>query len=106
MKSAANQSPRVLDNLAGYGGDARIAHQVLIVMEATLAKSFAAATHFDVSADTAGIVSINGTGGGAVSSGMSRWPSTNWPACEAVRGRRATESGRFDTLISAKAMTR
>ena len=69
MKSAANQSPRVLDNLAGYGGDARIAHQVLIVMEATLAKSFAAAAHFDVSADAAGIVSINGTGGGAVSGG-------------------------------------
>src|SRR5580704_5108509 len=29
----------------------------------------------------------------AVSSGMSRWPDTKWPACEAVRGRRAIEFG-------------
>jgi len=34
----------------------------------------------------------------AASSGMSRWPSTNWSTREAVRDRHATEVG---TLISA-----
>ena len=42
----------------------------------------------------------------AISSGMSRWPATRWPASEAVRGRRATEGSRFGTVISASGIKR
>jgi hypothetical protein len=44
-----------------YGKDARIAHQVFIVMEAELAKSFTASTSFDVSVN-AGSIQVTGEG--------------------------------------------
>ena len=40
IKAAANSSPAVLEDLRSYGRDARIAHQVFVVMEATLATKF------------------------------------------------------------------
>ena len=61
IKDAANQSPKVIDDLIQYGKDARIAHQVFIVMEAESAKSFAASTSFDVSVN-AGILKVTGEG--------------------------------------------
>lgn len=49
MRSAANDSPNILNNLSRYGGDARIAHQIFVAMEATLAETFTRGTSFDVS---------------------------------------------------------
>jgi hypothetical protein len=66
MKDAANKSPKVLNNLESFGGDARIAHQLFVVMEAAFATSFTGATSYDVSADVAGIVSIKAKGGTSV----------------------------------------
>jgi hypothetical protein len=40
MEKAANNSPKALDKLIDYGNDARIAHQVFVVMEASLATKF------------------------------------------------------------------
>jgi hypothetical protein len=40
MKEAANNSPKAIDDLINYGNDARIAHQVFVVMEASLATKF------------------------------------------------------------------
>jgi hypothetical protein len=67
MKEAANNSPKVLDNLEKFGGDARIAHQLFVIMEATFATSFTGATSYAVSADALGVVSIKASGGAAVS---------------------------------------
>lgn len=67
MKDAANKSPKVLDNLESFGGDARIAHQLFVIMEAAFASSFTGATSYDVSADALGIVSIKANGGTSVS---------------------------------------
>jgi hypothetical protein len=61
IKDAANQSPKVIDDLIQYGNDARIAHQVFVVMEAELAKSFTASTSFDISVN-AGIIKVTGEG--------------------------------------------
>lgn len=66
MKKAVNDSPRVLDNLRDYGGDARIAHSLLVVMEATFASSFTRGSSYEISADVAGIVSITAKGGAVV----------------------------------------
>jgi hypothetical protein len=40
MKEAANNSPAALEELINYGKDARIAHQVFVVMEAEFATKF------------------------------------------------------------------
>src|SRR5262249_21965635 len=42
VKSAVNGSPGVLNNLASYGNDARVSHQIFVVMSATEANSFKA----------------------------------------------------------------
>jgi hypothetical protein len=67
IKDAANGSPKVLDDLRLYGGSARIAHQLIVIMEASWATSFTGATNYDFSADAAGIISIQASGGAAVS---------------------------------------
>jgi len=67
MKKAVNDSPKVLENLKRYGGDARVVHQLFVVMEAELAESFTSGTTYDVSANAAGIVSITAKGGGSKS---------------------------------------
>ena len=61
MKEAVNQSPKVLDDLIEYGGDARITDEVWIVMDATLARSFTSSTSFNVSVN-AGIVKVTAEG--------------------------------------------
>jgi hypothetical protein len=61
MKFTANQSPNVIENLIEYGNDARIAHQVFIVLDAEMAHSFTSSTSFDVSAN-AGVVKVTGQG--------------------------------------------
>jgi hypothetical protein len=66
MKNAFNDAPNALDNLRDYGNDARIAHSLLVVMEASFASSFTAGSSYDVSADAAGIVSITAAGGSVV----------------------------------------
>ncbi len=66
MKAAINGAPMHRNNLAADGNDARIAHVVFVVMEASFATSFTSGTNFDVTADAAGIISINATGGAVV----------------------------------------
>jgi hypothetical protein len=68
VKVAANSSPKALDNLDGYGGDARIVWSLFIVAEASWSESFTAGTSFTASADAAGIVSVKAAGGGVVGS--------------------------------------
>jgi hypothetical protein len=68
MAKAVNDSPAAIDNLNGYGADARIVHQEFVIVEATLATSFTSGTSYEVSADAAGVISIK-AGGGTVVSG-------------------------------------
>jgi hypothetical protein len=66
MEDAANKSPKALDNLQSYGGDARIAHQLFVVMEAEFATSFTSGNKHEISADALGIISITASGGTTV----------------------------------------
>jgi hypothetical protein len=68
MMDAANKSPQVLADLKKYGADARIAHEIFVIMEASWASSFSGASRFDLSADAAGIVSVAASGGTSVAS--------------------------------------
>jgi len=65
MKKAANDSPQKLKDLIEWGDDARIAHQVFIVMEASLANKFDNNVTVDLSAGTKGIDAKVGGSGGA-----------------------------------------
>ena len=67
MKKAANDSPAALDNLRNYGGDARIAHQLFVIMEAEFATSFTGGNSYEVSVDAGGIISVTANGGTTVS---------------------------------------
>lgn len=67
MKNALNDAPKALDNLRDYGNDARVAHSLLVVVEASFASSFTSGSSYDISADAAGIVSITANGGAVVS---------------------------------------
>lgn len=62
VESAINKSPKARNNLIDYGNDARVAHQIFVVLEATLAKKFAASKTFDVSVK-AGVVNVSVNGG-------------------------------------------
>lgn len=55
MRAAANDSPNILSKLSGYGGDARIAHEIWVAMEATLADTFANSTSLSASGDAGGV---------------------------------------------------
>lgn len=55
MKEAANNSPQKLQDLIEWGNDARIAHQVFIVMEASLANQFANNVTVDLAAGAKGL---------------------------------------------------
>lgn len=66
MKDAVNASPKVLSNLDRFGKDARIAHQVFVVMEASFATSFTSGTKTDITANAAGIVTVSVSGGTTV----------------------------------------
>ncbi len=66
MRKALNDSPKALNNLKNYGKDARVVHQILVVMEAEFATSFTSATSYDASVDALGILSIQASGGKTV----------------------------------------
>lgn len=66
MRKAANDSPRALENLDSYGGDARIAHQLFVIMEASFATSFTSGSKSEVSANALGIITITTSGGSTV----------------------------------------
>lgn len=44
MKNALNDAPAVRDNLDKYGNDARVCHQIFVVLEATVATKIASST--------------------------------------------------------------
>ena len=67
VKDAANNSPKALDNLDAYGGDARIVYCLFVIGEASWTDSFTAGSSFSASADAAGIIAIKASGGGSVS---------------------------------------
>ncbi len=62
IKDAANDSPRALDRLRSYGADARIAHEIFVVMQASTAKAFTASASFDVEAYTGAGIVVAGRG--------------------------------------------
>jgi len=67
MKKAANAAPNAIANLIEWGNDARIAHQVFIVMEASLATVFDNNIKVDLSVGAAGLEAS--VGGSSSSSG-------------------------------------
>lgn len=67
MKDAANNSPQILRDLIEWGPKARIAHQIFVVMEASLANEFDNNVTAELSAGVDGIKAE--VGGGRSSSG-------------------------------------
>ncbi len=62
MVDAINASPRARDKIDDLGNDARVAHQIFVVMDAKLAESMTSTTNFDVSVDKGDInVSVAGS---------------------------------------------
>ena len=80
MKDWINGAAKHRTNLANDGSDGRVAHRIFVVMEASYAESFTAGTNFEVTADAAGIFSINATGSLVVSgkSKLTLGPGTVW----------------------------
>jgi hypothetical protein len=62
IRNAANHSPKAIDNLASYGSDARIAHEIFVVMNAELASSFTTGVSFDVKASVGGGITVTSKG--------------------------------------------
>jgi hypothetical protein len=50
MKKALNDSPVVRDNLDKYGGDARVCHQIFVVLEASIATKISSSTSLSAAA--------------------------------------------------------
>jgi hypothetical protein len=50
MKKALNDSPVVRDNLDKYGGDARVCHQIFVVLEASIATKVSSSTSLSAAA--------------------------------------------------------
>jgi len=65
MEDAANKSPKALQDLIEWGNDARIAHQVFIVMEASLASQFDNNVTVDLSVGAKGLEAKVGGSGSA-----------------------------------------
>jgi hypothetical protein len=57
IREAANDSPKVIEELIEYGNDARITDEIFVVMEAKMAKSFTSSTSFGVSVNV-GVVKV------------------------------------------------
>jgi hypothetical protein len=55
MKKALNDSPIVRDNLDKYGGDARVCHQIFVVLEASIATKISSSTSLAVAGTTGGL---------------------------------------------------
>jgi len=64
VADAVNSSPGVLNNLASYGGDARVAHQCFLVVSATEADSFKAGGTVSVAKLGSSLAVTGGTSGG------------------------------------------
>jgi hypothetical protein len=64
MMTAVNNSPQKLDFLANWGSDARIAHQVFVVVEAAIATKFDNNVTVNLSASSEGV--LEATVGGTV----------------------------------------
>jgi hypothetical protein len=62
LESATNASPKVIQNLIGYGDDARIVDTLFVVVEASTAKSFEASNSLSLSANV-GVVKVSADGG-------------------------------------------
>lgn len=60
-RDVLNNAPVVLENLKNWGANARIAHQIFVVMEASLAEQFTKGGSFNVSA-TNGAVTVTAQG--------------------------------------------
>ena len=67
VKNWINGAAKQRTDLANDGSDARVVHLGLVAMEGSFATSFTSGTNFDVTADAAGIISINATGSLVVS---------------------------------------
>lgn len=65
MEEAANASPKALQDLIDWGDDARIAHQVFIVMEASLANRFSNNVTATLSVGAKGLEAKVGAAGSA-----------------------------------------
>ena len=80
MQDWINGATKHRNNLADDGSDARVAHRILVVMEAAYAESFTAGANFEVTADAAGVVWVNATGSDVVSgnSKLTLGPGTVW----------------------------
>jgi len=63
VKEAVNKSPGVLDNLASYGSDARVAHQIFVVMTAKEASAFKAGGTVTFSMQSGKLKAKGGIGG-------------------------------------------
>ena len=77
IKTATNNSPKALDNLRSYGADARIAHEIFVVMEAETARQITTSGSLSVGLApggglllTGGLLPVQGklVGGGATTS--------------------------------------
>lgn len=69
VRDAVNGSSAALRDLRDYGRDARVAHQIFVVMEATLAQTFAAATNIDFARErdnNKGLLKITATASASV----------------------------------------
>jgi hypothetical protein len=65
MKNAINNAPNHLENLKNYGKDARIAVEVFVILEATLASEITSSGSVDISGSKEEIaVSLHGSGSG------------------------------------------
>lgn len=64
LKQAANDSPKILDELIRYGNDARISNQVFVVLENSLAETVTHATGFTVTAESGNLkLTVSGGNG-------------------------------------------
>ncbi len=77
MKKAINGSPAALDNLGGYGPDARVAHQVFIVIDAKMSTAFTNNATVKLSAGAGPLkVTVGGTAGSTGSTTVTVSPGT------------------------------
>ena len=66
VKRWINASPKALDNLRNYGGDARVVHTLFVVTTAVFASSFTGGVSYDLDVNAAGIVTVTSKGGSSV----------------------------------------
>lgn len=58
MKAAINASPKARNNLASYGGDARVVHSILVAMNAEFSEEFVSGYNHELDVNAAGILSV------------------------------------------------